>query len=164
MNKIIENILPMPDIPMSVLRRFWSKVDRRSDSECWNWLGVVNNQGYGSIWINNQSYRVHRIAYYIYYKKDPNTFLICHSCNNKSCVNPKHLSLGTHSDNNQYAYDTNMNTQLGEIHPLSKLTENDIHEIRELCNIASQRQVAKLFNVSHTAIRRIIIGKTWSHI
>lgn len=155
---------PMPEILLDTLCRFWEKVNRKTDSECWNWIGAIGSDGYGIVGINSNVYRAHRIAYYIHFKKDPNTLLVCHKCNNPPCVNPYHLFLGTQQDNMQHAFNIGRRNQNGSSNPMSKLTESDIHKIRELNQSISQARIAKLFNVTTGAINQILTGKTWSHI
>ena len=80
----------------SLIDRFWEKVDK--SSECWNWLGV-KSKGYGQIKVNGKHRYAHRISWDLHYGVYLGNLDILHSCDNPSCVNPKHLSLGTHKEN-----------------------------------------------------------------
>ncbi len=154
---------PMPEILLDTQCRFWEKVDHKSDSECWNWL-AGGSEGYGQIKINGKTYRTHRISYYIHYKKDPGELLVCHKCNNKLCVNPNHLFLGTESENMQHAFATGRHYRKGILQASARLTEQDVRDIRELRGEISQAKIAKLFGVSCGTIQHIMDGRNWSHV
>ncbi len=68
------------------------------ENQCWNWNKAKTN-GYGQITSNGKSYLAHRLAYELSNKELPDLLLVRHKCDNKSCCNPEHLELGTHSDN-----------------------------------------------------------------
>ncbi|WP_408590103.1 hypothetical protein [Novosphingobium sp.] len=87
------------------IERFWSKVDKRGEDECWPWAGAKSGAGYGSI---RQSARrgkykhlmATHVALHLDGRKRPSkAHVAMHSCDNPPCVNPKHLSWGTNLDN-----------------------------------------------------------------
>lgn len=78
-------------------RRFWIHI--KKTSTCWIWDGNKSTHGYGRIRVHPKQIKAHQFSWIIHNGKIPNKFHVLHKCNNKSCVNPCHLYIGTHQDN-----------------------------------------------------------------
>ena len=78
--------------------RLWSKVDVRDPDGCWTWTGGTSN-GYGSILCEGRVIQAHRASYILHVGPIPYGLYICHKCDNKLCIRPDHLFLGTQQVN-----------------------------------------------------------------
>ncbi len=137
------------------------------ETGCWEWNNVTASHGYGNIHFEGKPFLAHRLMFLLYKGEIPKNMDICHSCDNKKCVNPDHLWLGTHYENMMDNIKKGRgNKQKGiECHK-SKLKEEDVLEIRKLYNKGgfSVIVLAKIFGVTHQNIYNIIIRKIWKHI
>jgi hypothetical protein len=146
-------------VPKTTTERFWNKVDKSGD--CWVWTaGKI--QGYGSFSQDNKHIPAHRYSWFIHNGPIPDGLLICHHCDNRPCVNPAHLFLGTRADNQRDMAEKGRSL-FGERNSRSKLTEADVLAIRGN-NDLSRYELAELFNVSYSNITSIITRQRWKHI
>ena len=153
--------------PRTFETRFWKKVDKPDGEDgCWLWKGDLMYNQYGRVTVDGKAYLVHRLAYQLYYNEEiPNDRMILHSCNNRSCMNPAHLRLGTHAENMQDMVDANRQAK-GEDNGNSKLTLDEIVEIKELLASGKyfHREIAAMYGISRPAVTDINKGKTWKRI
>lgn len=149
--------------------RFWSKVKTGPIQECWEWQGTKDRRGYGHMSSRRgmSPYKAHRVSYELVIGQIPDGMEVCHKCDNPSCVNPTHLFIGTHQENMADAFKkgriNNYNHECGEDHSSSKLTWNDVYEIRNVVPSGefTQRQLAQKYGVCRDTIRNIVSGKYW---
>lgn len=136
----------------------------RPEGDCLVWTGGTHRSGHGKMQVAGKSIGAHRVAFEVAYGPIPEDLVVRHKCDNPPCVNPSHLELGTHADN---AQDRMLRGRglVGESHPRSKLTVDQVREIRSLLTHGkTQSEIAQRFNVSVGAVSSIARRKTWSAV
>lgn len=144
-------------------RIFEAQFIRKSDDECWEWLGPLSRHGYGIISVNQKSIQAHRLAWEKTFGKIPDGLCVCHHCDNRKCVNPSHLFLGTSRENTQdAARKGRMASKRGELCGKAKLTPGQVQTIRELRKAKVPRSyIASQFGISINHVWKICTGSCW---
>ena len=146
------------------ITRFWRLVHKGLPRQCWEWQSTKNNSGYGKFWLNGKTALAHRVAYELHNGPIPAGFQVRHTCDNKPCVNPSHLLVGTGKDNARDALDRDRYRR-GSGNGRAKLTEPQVSEIRQCwANGETQVSMARRFGVSRAAIQWVLNGRSWAGI
>lgn len=135
-------------------------------SDCWEWLGNRPGGRYGHFSVGGATVQAHRWIYDRVVGTIPNGLMLRHRCDFAGCVNPLHLEPGTAKQNTQDMFDRNRNPdRRGEKHPLSRLDEPEVVEIRKLAACgASQRAIAERFGISRSHVGKIVQKLNWRHV
>ena len=151
--------------------RFWNKIKPPiNDDDCWEWTAFKDKDGYGKLSLierNRKSYNAHRFSYELHH----NIILlpdqmVCHTCDNPSCVNPNHLELGDAKLNKIDSVNKNRHAH-GSVHGNSVLTDEIVQNMLiKICNneFINVNQIAAYYSIDRTVISGILTGKRWTHI
>ena len=148
------------------IARFWDKVDKKSENDCWEFMSYRDKKGYGIFTIRHKNIKAHRFSYMLAYGEIPEGLLIRHFvCDNPSCVNPNHLKTGTNADNSNDCISKNRNRK-GEGVNTCKLTRKDVLEIRRLYGERRMlvKDLSNMFRVNRHQILSVATGRSWKHI
>lgn len=153
-------------------RSFWAKVNKKAPNGCWEWAGTLNSTGYGTVGWEGKNYTAHRVAAWLSCMVDSRSAPersymkthVLHKCDNRKCCNPKHLFLGSKTDNMFDMYTKKRRVQpKGQHHSNAKLTDKQAAIIRERYkNGELQVPLAKEYGVSQVAISLIVRGVTYA--
>ena len=159
------------------MKRFWDKVNKSSSvfgddgqfpTQCWTWTAGVSNKGYGLFWLSPRMQSSHRVAWFLEWGNVPKEICVLHKCDNKICVRPDHLFLGTVQDNNNDKKQKNRSyygIQKSENQPTAKLTRKDVTVIRaRFATGETQRSIALDYDVGYKTIHKVVRNKSWKSI
>jgi hypothetical protein len=142
---------------MTPEQRFEKQLIPEPNTGCWVWLGFINQGGYGRFFYQGKMYSAHRISYLFFKGHIPDGLFVCHSCDNRWCVNPDHLWLGTRTDNTN-----DMWAKGRHLVKKRKLSFKIACDIREGKYAGmTQKQIADMFGTTQVCISQVILGKTW---
>lgn len=162
--------MPGDDGMIDKASRFWSRVDK--SGECWVWKGSVTPPGYGRIGYDGKRGYAHRLSWELANGPIPDGMFVLHRCDNRVCVRPEHLFLGTQSDNmadmdakGRRVMPTPEQQLRGEAHPWAKFTESEVKEIRRLWEAGcTQGAIARRFRTTQSYVSEIVSRRKWAHV
>jgi len=152
--------------PKPIEESFWARVEK-TDS-CWWWRGYVNNNGYGRLYValKKKSMSAHKLSYVLAHGDVPEGMVIMHSCDNRKCVNPEHLRVGTASDNQRDAMHKNrayFSRIKGDYHPRSDLSEISVARALLVKDALPVQDIANALGTSKSNIYKIVQKVSWPH-
>lgn len=142
-----------------------ARTDRSSG--CWIWQGTISRTGYGQMRLRDEATLLaHRLSYEFHVGPIPAGMCVLHRCDNRRCINPDHLFLGTKGDNNRDRSSKGRSyRQTGAAHYSSKLTDDDVLEMRELRRKGvSLSELSKRFGIVQSRVSTICNRKAWTHV
>jgi hypothetical protein len=155
---------------LDAIRRALQKIKFNNDTGCWEWQGRLNQNGYGRFTFSGKhDVLVHREIYRIFNPwKSVEGMVVCHMCDNRLCINPDHLFLGTPADNVLDMVVKGRQKgggQKGSGNGSSKLTEARVSLIKKYIGSGKKAaDIAKTFGVSVWTIYDIRKGRSWGHV
>lgn len=145
-------------ITRPIAERFAAKFTRGLDDECWEWTGYVSPTGYGMIRQGARPGYAHRVSWELANGPIPAGLLVCHHCDNRRCVNPGHLFVGTATDNM-----ADMSRK--ERHWRTILSAEKVRDIRRRAGGGARlSDLAREHGVHPSTIKLAVTGHNWRHV
>jgi hypothetical protein len=148
-------------VPAARREKFLDKCIPEPNSGCWLWMGTLFASGYGECYAFGKREVASRAAYREFVCDIPDGLFVRHTCDNRICVNPDHLLVGTQMQNVQDMVDRNRQAR-GERGGNVRLTESQVRAI--LATPLSQRKTAKQYGISQAHVSLIRRRKIWKHL
>lgn len=161
---------------MGIVKRLFSKAKHNETTGCMEWTGCCSGDGYGAFKIRGRQHGAHRLAFALMAGPLPPDMCVCHRCDNPVCINPAHLFVGSHQDNQQdkmakgrsnlptgeqhWTHWKPQRISRGERHGSSKIKDAHVDEIRSLYRSGAlkQKAIASIYGISVSRVSQLVIG------
>lgn len=134
------------------------------DNGCWE---VVSHKkccrGYPAVYYKKRQVQLSRVAWEIHNGEVRDGLCVLHECDNRKCINPRHLFLGTKGDNARDMVQKGRSLR-GEKHNKAQLTERQVGEIVDKLSVCTRSHLAMEYGVKRNVINKIANGTTWKHV
>ena len=149
--------------------RFDEKWAENPETGCWEWTATTDGGGYGMVWSCGKTRKAHRVSYELHVGpipegEGPHGTCVCHRCDNRKCVRPEHLFLGTNADNMRDMVEKGRGL-VGVLNGRAKLSPGEVELIRAALDrlpYGGGAFLARWFGVVPSAIRHIRNGRNWT--
>lgn len=139
----------------------WYMPDDPPTEGCWEWQGPMGGT-YGTIHAEGGSYGAHVAAHMLFIGEVPKGSVVRHDCDNPRCVQPKHLRVGTHADNQADKVERNRQAK-GQRVNTARLTEDDVRDILKRRS-EGPTALATEYGITKAAVGHILTGRNWRHV
>lgn len=143
----------------------FAKKHTAPEKGCWEWVGRLNRHGYGVFSVAKRATLAHRVSIELRGTKIPPGLCVLHKCDNRKCVNPIHLMIGTQAENVADMMKKRRNVSvplIGERNPQAKLKADQVTEIKRLHSAGVRAcLIAAEFGISQSTVSMIVNGKRW---
>lgn len=145
--------------------RFWNKVEKSGDDECWNWKASFrkHSEKYGAFWMNGRHHPSSRIAWILTNGEIPHGYVVCHKCDNPSCCNPSHLFIGLPSDNDADRVAKGRQCR-GSAQKGAILNETIVLVIRAMSENIGMKKTAEITGIKYGTVRDVCARRSWRHV
>lgn len=138
-----------------------------SENGCWEWSGPKDRDGYGVFGHHRgKQLRAHRASYAVNVGAIPDRMMVCHKCDNRSCINPDHLFIGSPKENTLDMVNKGRKfLTKGALHGMAKLSDKDVSEIIQLRKSGLLlKEIAARYGVTFQHVSLITHRKSWRHL
>jgi hypothetical protein len=143
--------------------RLLNNIKKNEETECWEWQGNLGKNGYGKVRWNMNNLTTHRAAYEVFNREIPKNLCVCHTCDNRKCINPEHLWIGSSRENTKDKVKKGRQyCQAGEKSHSANLTWEKVRAIRKLKKEGNTlKTLSEQFDCSISNVSSIINQRSW---